>query len=62
VRASPIQFLNANISFARHDRGVNWRRALFNRECWLMIVGPPLDLINTEDLSAAFVDIGKLLL
>jgi hypothetical protein len=35
---------------------------LFNREYWLMIVGPPLDLINTEDLSAAFVDIGKLLL
>jgi hypothetical protein len=27
-----------------------------------MIVGPPLDFINTEDLSAAFVDIGKLLL
>jgi hypothetical protein len=27
-----------------------------------MIVGPPLDLINTEDLSAAFVDIGKLLI
>jgi hypothetical protein len=26
-----------------------------------MIVGPPLDLINTDDLAAAFVDIGKLL-
>jgi hypothetical protein len=62
VRASPIQFLDANISFVRHDRGTNWRRALFNHECGLMIVWPPLDLINTDDLAAAFVEIGKLLL
>jgi hypothetical protein len=41
VRTSPIQFMDVEISFSRHDRGRNWRRALFNRECWLMIVGPP---------------------
>jgi hypothetical protein len=61
VRASPIQFLDENISFVRHDRCINWRSTLFDRECWLMIVGPPLDLINSDDLSAAFVDIGKLM-
>jgi hypothetical protein len=36
VRSSPIQFLDASIYFVRHDRGINWRRALFNRECWLV--------------------------
>jgi hypothetical protein len=41
---------------------VNWRRFSFNRECWVLLVGPPLDYRFTEDLNGVFSDIGKLLL
>jgi hypothetical protein len=54
IRESPIPFDDVMVSFTKHNEGVNWRRALFNRECWLMLVGVPFDHWNTEDLSAAF--------
>jgi hypothetical protein len=62
IRDSPIPFGDVHMSFCKHNEGVNWRRATFNRECWLLLVGPPLDYRFTEDLNAAFSDIGKLLL
>jgi hypothetical protein len=51
-----------NISFCKHDEGINWRATNFNRDAWVLMVGPPLDHLNTEDISACFYDIGTLLL
>jgi hypothetical protein len=62
IRASPIPFGDVHVSFCKHNEGVNWRRFSFNRECWVLLVGPPLDYRFTEDLNATFSDIGKLLL
>jgi hypothetical protein len=62
IDASPIVFGNAEVSFSKHNEGRNWRGMNFNRDVWVLMVGPPLDHINTEDLSACFHDIGTLLL
>ena len=61
VLSSPNPFLDVHVSFVKHNQGINWRRAYFNRECWVLIIGPPLDNWSTEDLAAAFSHIGKLL-
>jgi hypothetical protein len=61
ISSSPNQFGDVNISFVRHDEGINWRGVTFNRDVWLLLVGPPLDHMNTEDLNACFVDIGSVL-
>jgi hypothetical protein len=62
IASSPNQFGDVNVSFVRHDEGINWRGITFNRDVWLLLVGPPLDHMNTEDLNACFVDIGSVLL
>jgi hypothetical protein len=62
IRANPIPFGDVHVSFCKHNEGVNRRCFSFNRECWVLLVGPPLDYRFTEDLNAAFSDIGKLLL
>jgi hypothetical protein len=62
IRESPIPFNDVHVSFAKHNEGANWRKTYFNRECWLLLVGPPLDHWFTEDINAVFSDIGKVLL
>jgi hypothetical protein len=62
IASSPNQFGDVHISFVKHDEGVNWRGVTFNRDVWLLLVGPPLDHMTTEDLNACFADIGSLLL
>jgi hypothetical protein len=62
ISSSPNQFGDVNISFVKHDEGINWRGVTFNRDVWLLLVGPPLDHMKTEDLNACLSDIGSLLL
>jgi hypothetical protein len=62
IHTSPIPFGDVDVSFCKHDEGINWRAANFNRDVWVLMVGPPLDHMNTEDLNACFHDIGTLLL
>jgi hypothetical protein len=45
IASSPNQFGDVHISFVKHDEGVNWRGVTFNRDVWLLLVGPPLDHI-----------------
>jgi hypothetical protein len=58
---SPIPFNDVHVSFTKHNEGANWRKTYFNRECWLLLVGPPLDHWFTEDINAAFSGIGKVI-
>jgi hypothetical protein len=62
ISSSPNQFGDVTISFVNHDEGINWRGVSFNRDVWLLLVGPPLDHMKTDDLNACFSDIGSLLL
>jgi hypothetical protein len=61
VAQSPHQFQDVHISFAKHNEGINWRRAQLNRECWILMVGPPLDNWSTEDVTAVVCKFGHLL-
>jgi hypothetical protein len=61
VAYSLHQFQDVHISFAKHNEGINWRRAQLNRECWILMVGPPLDNWSTEDVTAVVCKFGRLL-
>jgi hypothetical protein len=61
VQGSPHVFDDISISFTKHNEGINWRRAQLNRECWILLVGPPLDNWSTDDMNAIVNDFGRLL-
>jgi hypothetical protein len=50
------------MDFVNHDRGDNARRVLFNRECWLMLIGYPVDDRNIDDVQNAVKSFGRLIL
>jgi hypothetical protein len=50
------------LDFVNHDRGDNARRVLFNRECWLMLIGYPVDDRNIDDVQNAVKSFGRLIL
>lgn len=47
------------VSFTRHNQGKNWRRAHFNHNCWLMLMGFPLDYWDTDYIQDAICSFGK---
>jgi hypothetical protein len=48
VNQSPFKFGDVEVSLVRHNEGHNWRALQFNRECWLMMMGFPLDHWNHD--------------
>lgn len=59
---SPHQFHGLRLSFVNHNRGPNARRVVFNRECWLMLIGFPSDSRNIEDIRDSIKSFGRLIL
>jgi hypothetical protein len=47
--------------FVNHNRGDNARRVLFNRECWLMLIGYPVDNRNMDDIRDIIKPFGRLI-
>lgn len=43
VLNSPLPMGDVQVSFVRHNQGRNWRRVNFNHECWVMLIGFPID-------------------
>jgi hypothetical protein len=71
IDGSPHVFEDITISFCKHNEGVNWRRAhldncsvdqLSRGECWILMVGTPLDNWSTEDVTAIISKFGRLIL
>jgi hypothetical protein len=62
VNNSSHVFGDISISFAKHNEGINWRRTHLNRECWILMVGPPLDNWSTEDVTAIVCKFGRLII
>jgi hypothetical protein len=54
-------FEDVQVSFVKHNEGANWRRAHLDRECWILLVGPPLDNWSTKDVTAVVCKFGRLL-
>ena len=45
---SPHPYGGVDFLFVRHNQGRNWRRVVFNQECWLMLMGLPEDYWEQE--------------
>ncbi|KAJ1277065.1 hypothetical protein BS78_05G265400 [Paspalum vaginatum] len=61
ILSSPHAFGDVNVSFAKHNRGRNWKSVQFNRDCWLMLMGFPLDYWEQDYLDQAFSPFGHVL-
>jgi hypothetical protein len=62
VLLGPQQYLDATFTAQRHNDAWNHRALFFNRECWLMLLGFPLDYRSSEYLQAAIGSFGRLIL
>jgi hypothetical protein len=62
VFLGPQQYLDATFTALRHNDAWNHRALFFNRECWLMLLGFPLDYRSSEYLQAAIGCFGKLIM
>nr|TKW00445.1 hypothetical protein SEVIR_8G109100v2 [Setaria viridis] len=49
-------------SFVQHNRAANARRVTFNRECWLMLIGFPLDSCSVHEIEDAIRSFGRMIL
>nr|TKV94037.1 hypothetical protein SEVIR_9G248400v2 [Setaria viridis] len=61
VQHSPFNQNGLSFSFVNHNRGPNARRVIFNRECWLLLIGYPLDSRNIDDIRDAIKSFGRLI-
>lgn len=56
---SPLPLGDVQVSFARHNQGRNWRRVNFNHECWVILMGFPLDYWETDYIQDAVCSFGR---
>jgi hypothetical protein len=61
IAHSPHHFNGFNLEVTRHNRKANVRRVNFNRECWLMLIGFPLDYRSNEEIGDTIKSFGRLL-
>lgn len=57
---SPHQFGDVAFTFQKHDKGRNFRALNFNPECWLMLLGFPLDYWEEDYIETAIASFGRL--
>jgi hypothetical protein len=62
VNNSPHPYVEVNFSLVRHNQGRNWREMNFNRDCWLMLLGFPLDHWNNVSIQCAIASFGKVVI
>lgn len=60
VHHSPFQYGDVAISFQKHNEGRNYRSLNFNWECWLLLLGFPLDYWEHEYIDNAVASFGRL--
>lgn len=53
VNTSPHDFNGRSFTFAKHNKGRNHRAVEFNRQCWPMLMGFPLDYWNIASIQNA---------
>lgn len=60
VHTSPHHHSGLEFSLAKHNQGRNWTSINFNRECWLMLLGFPLDYWDQLSVENAIGSFGRL--
>lgn len=61
VTSSPHMFTDVHVIFEKHNRGLNCRRLVLNRDAWIMLCGYPFDRRNIQEVSNAVSKFGKFL-
>jgi hypothetical protein len=61
VLLGPQQYLDATFTTLRHNDAWNHMALFFNRECWLMLLGFPLDYRSLEYLQAVIGSFDRLI-
>lgn len=62
VTDSPHQFTDVHVIFEKHDKGMNWRSLVLNRDAWILLCGYPFDRRNIQEVSNAVSKFGKFLM
>ena len=61
VSDSPHQFTDVHVVFQPHNKGLNWRRLVVNRDVWILLCGYPFDRRDIQELNNAVNKFGKFL-
>jgi hypothetical protein len=61
VQNSPHHYDGISIFFVNYNQDRNWKSFTFNRECWLMFLGFPLDYWEEEYNQQLLGDYGRVL-
>ncbi|TVU16868.1 hypothetical protein EJB05_37025, partial [Eragrostis curvula] len=61
VQNSPYNQGGLTFTFKKHNEGRNWRKIEFNRECWLMLMGFPLDYWNSVCIQNALSSFARVI-
>jgi hypothetical protein len=59
VAESLIEYGDVTVSFCKHNEGRNWRRAAFDQECWILILGLPNDYWTERHICSIVGDFGR---
>jgi hypothetical protein len=62
VNHSPHPYGGIEFTIVRHNQGRNWRSLNFNCDCWLMLMGFPLDFWNQESIQCAIASFGRVMI
>jgi hypothetical protein len=62
VAMGPQQALGFTFTVIRHNAAWNHRALFFNHECWLMLLGFPLDFLSHEHIQNAIGSFGRVLM
>lgn len=52
LQDSPHEYDNVLVSSTKYDRGRNWRSAVFNQECWLLLLDFPRTICLRDTFSS----------
>jgi hypothetical protein len=58
INNSPHAYGGVNFHVVHHSTARNWRAIQFNQECWLMLLGFPLD----DSIQSALTSFGRMLM
>nr|TKW30173.1 hypothetical protein SEVIR_2G017600v2 [Setaria viridis] len=62
IARSPLFNNGLSFTFVQHNRALNARRVNFNRECWLMLIGFPIDNRSSHEIEDSIRSFGRMIL
>nr|TKW21025.1 hypothetical protein SEVIR_4G189000v2 [Setaria viridis] len=62
IDRSPLFHNGLSFTFVQHNRAPNARRVNFNRECWLMLIGFPIDSRSSHEIEDSIRSFGRMIL